>query len=139
MRNFHWLAVLGACACGGSTPPPERAANEPRSMTVQNDGETTLVTITDDPPPGPNATCAAYCDRLAACWAAMPGADPMVDEETAKSRCLAEHDACRTGTTEPMCCAELTDCGEFSRCQARGKDVIVVCERKEREEPKLAR
>ena len=87
-----------------------------------------MVTIEDRDTEPENATCKAYCERLAACWYAVPNADPMLSGKDIFDKCWAEQHQCRTATTELLCCGSIGVCGDFVQCQATGRDVVSDCQ-----------
>ena len=118
------LAVVGAAAgCRRSAPP----ANTDDRISVVKSGETTTVTIDDQVREPVNPVCKQYCERLSACWYAVPNADPMLAQKDVFARCLAEQQKCRTVPTELMCCGALTACGDFVHCQSTSRDVVSDC------------
>ena len=118
-----WSIVLTP-GCGSKQPP----AKPDDRISVTKSGETTVVTIEDREREPENAVCKSYCERLSACWYAVPNADPMLSPKDIFSRCWAEQHGCRTATTEVLCCGSLTVCGDFVKCQSSGRDVVSTCE-----------
>lgn len=116
--------LLGA-GCGSRQPAPKPDDR----ISVAQSGETTVVTIEDREREPENAVCKSYCERLSACWYAVPNADPMLSPKDILARCWAEQHQCRTPTTEVLCCGSLTACGDFVKCEGAGRDVVSTCER----------
>jgi hypothetical protein len=90
-------------------------------------GDTTLVSIDQQVQEPMNPDCVAYCERLERCRDAVPGVDVVLDAKTFLTRCRAEHDDCRTPSTETLCCAKFSDCSDFGRCQAKSRDLVQMC------------
>jgi hypothetical protein len=118
-----WTAVL-VPGCGSKQPP----AKPDDRISVTQSGDTTLVTIEDREREPENAVCKSYCERLSACWYAVPNADPMLSPKDVFARCWAEQHFCRTVTTEVLCCGSLDACSDFVKCQGTGRDVVSTCE-----------
>jgi hypothetical protein len=117
------LAAAAAAGCRQSAPP----AHADDRIHVDRNGETTTVTIDDQSREPESPLCKRYCERLGACWYAVPDADPMLASKDVFAKCWAEQRNCRTAPTEVMCCGALTSCGDFVHCQAASPDVISDC------------
>jgi hypothetical protein len=117
------LAALVGAGCHSQQPPAK--ADDRVSVTQQ--GDTTVVIIEDREREPENAVCKSYCERLSACWYAVPNADPMLSPQDIFARCWAEQHQCRTVMTEALCCGSLTACGDFVKCQGSGRDVVSTC------------
>jgi hypothetical protein len=90
-------------------------------------GETTVVSIQDHDSEPENASCKVYCDRLTACWYAIPNVDPMLSSKDVFAKCWAEQHQCKTPTTEVHCCGSVTVCGDFVKCENAARDVVTEC------------
>jgi len=118
------LTVVAAAAGCRRTAPP---AGPDDRISVVKSGETTTVTIDDQAREPESPLCKQYCERLSACWYAVPSADPMLAPKDVYARCWAEQQKCRTVPTEMMCCGALTTCGDFVHCQSTSRDVVSDC------------
>lgn len=117
--------LVTAAGCRRTAPPQ----NPDDRISVVKSGETTTVIIDDQSREPESPLCKQYCERLAACWYAVPNGDPMLASADVYARCWAEQKHCRTVPTEMMCCGALTACGDFVHCQATSRDVISDCTR----------
>ena len=121
---FAFLLALAVAACGGPPPP----SGPSRTVTTRRSGDTTEVSITEGDESKENPQCTAYCERVAACWYARPGVDPTLGHDAVLSRCRAEHEGCKTPTTDTLCCAAFTDCQDFVRCEGQTHDLVRQCQ-----------
>lgn len=113
------LAACGAARSGAATPATD--------VSVTHSGDTTVVTIEDHSVEPENRDCKAYCDRLTACWYAVPNVDPMLAPKDVFARCWAEQHQCKTAVTEVHCCASISTCSEFVKCENSARDVVTEC------------
>jgi hypothetical protein len=121
--TFLLTLTTAASGCHQSAP----AANADDHVRVHKNGETTTVVIDDESKEPESPLCKRYCERLSACWYAVPNADPMLAKKDVYARCWAEQQDCKTVPTEMMCCGSLTECGDFVRCQASSADIVSDC------------
>jgi hypothetical protein len=120
-------AALGLLvACGGNRHRTETPATD---VSVVRSGETTVVSIQDHDDEPENQSCKAYCDRLTACWYAIPNVDQMLTSKDVFAKCWAEQHQCKTPTTEVHCCGAVTACGDFVKCENAARDVVIDCRR----------
>jgi hypothetical protein len=123
-------ATFLAVACSARQSPPH---DEARVVAVHREGESTFVSISEGDMVEPvNTRCLSYCERLASCWYALPGADVRVREDDVRTRCKEERQDCRIPTTDELCCTQITDCGDFARCQSESRDLAMDCTRMSR-------
>lgn len=95
-------------------------------MKIGRSGDSTYVSISETNI-RKNATCVAYCDRLAECWYAVStGSMPLTKEEV-RQKCLSEQDDCRTRTRAAYCCGAIDDCLAFAECHAKSSDEPGQC------------
>ncbi|HEX3594354.1 MAG TPA: hypothetical protein VHU80_04610 [Polyangiaceae bacterium] len=115
------LALFGSgCA---ERPPPAK------NVTVVKSGDTTVVAVEDDVQEPESADCKRYCERLSACWYAVPNADPMLAPKDVLAKCWTEQHHCRTPTTALHCCGAVNACGDFVKCESTAQDMVTDCER----------
>ncbi|HEX4335715.1 MAG TPA: hypothetical protein VH062_07345 [Polyangiaceae bacterium] len=120
----HALSALVLLGSGCAETPPPRD-----DIKVVKSGDTTVVAVEDHSQEPESASCKTYCERLSACWYAVPNADPMLGPKDVLAKCLAEQKQCRTPTTALHCCGAINACGDFVKCQSTAQDVVTDCDR----------
>jgi hypothetical protein len=94
-------------------------------VTWPHDG--TEVRITHTPEPRTNLVCTEFCDRLATCWYAKPGADPALSKNDVVRLCLGEENNCERPQNDRHCCGWLVDCHDFNTCVEKSRNVPSDC------------
>jgi hypothetical protein len=120
------VAVAASVSVGcGNGANARDAAEPPRNIVVHTVGDQKYVVIDDMPRDPVNPQCVAYCKQLAACWHAIPNADPGQQPREVVRHCMEERNDCRTTTTDSFCCAQQNSCFDFSQCHSRSRDMTL--------------
>lgn len=69
----------------------------------------------------PKQWCLDYCNRLRNCWHSGPSSKDGMTPDQAFEDCKSKHNSCDVPKTDAvLCCAELTQCGDFFQCGKEG-------------------
>ncbi len=111
-----WLGVVVACSSSSATRPP--AALEPGTRAhVDNGG------VLPE-----NLVCEEFCERLAACWYALPAVDQTLTKQDVMARCQKDERGCTEVTTDKHCCGMLSDCRDFASCEQKSHGFPSDCQ-----------